>query len=73
MNRDDATARVLACQIFTQLPADEGEALKVLAYVKQIIMNLGSDWDQEAQDRVGVASVANVITLFADEQAVAVG
>lgn len=50
--RSDAHARRLACQIFTQLPESQGDALKVLEYVRQIIFNLGNGWREEAPSDV---------------------
>lgn len=41
---DEAHARRLACQIFTELPDNRAEALHVLSYVRQILFNLGEDW-----------------------------
>lgn len=37
--------RRLACQIASQLPDDQRDALRTLRLVQQIIMNLGTRWD----------------------------
>lgn len=39
--------RRMACQIAAQLPDDRAEALRVLAYVRDIVENLGGGWGAE--------------------------
>lgn len=41
----DPHLKRLACQIYTQLPEDNREALQVLGFVRQIIFCLGEDWE----------------------------
>ncbi len=38
--------RRMACQIAAQLPDSQAEALEVLDYVRDIVMNLGGGWGQ---------------------------
>jgi hypothetical protein len=42
----DAHMKRMACQIAAQLPDDQREALEVLNYVAEIVMNLGGGWPQ---------------------------
>lgn len=41
----DPHLKRLACQIYTQLPEDNREAMQVLNFVRQIIFCLGEDWE----------------------------
>lgn len=43
----DAHEKRMACQIAAQLPDDTSEALAVLDYVKEIVLNLGGGWGKE--------------------------
>jgi hypothetical protein len=40
----DGHTKRMACQIAAQLPDDRCEALEVLAYVRDIVENLGGGW-----------------------------
>lgn len=61
---DDAHARRLACQIFTQLPDGQAEALRVLFYVRQIISNFGEERrEPHAGEVVRLFSAAVAIDL----------
>lgn len=52
----DGFLKRTACQIAAQLPDDRAEALQVLGYVREIVMNLGGGW--------GPAVVPQPIQLF---------
>lgn len=45
----DPHLKRLACQIYSQLPEDNREALQVLGLVRQIIFCLGEDWETVAR------------------------
>lgn len=40
----DGHNKRMACQIAAQLPDETSEALEVLAYVREIVLNLGGGW-----------------------------
>jgi hypothetical protein len=41
---NDAYLKRLACQIFTQLPESQGDALRALRYARIIVENLHVEW-----------------------------
>lgn len=49
---NDAYLKRLACQIFTQLPENEADALKALRYARIIVENLHVEWKSAVGDNV---------------------
>ena len=45
MNDSEGFLRRLACQIAAQLPQDQAEALRALRLARQIVFNLGEEWE----------------------------
>lgn len=44
----EAYMKRVACQIAAQLPDSQQEALDVLSYVREIVMNLGGGWGRQS-------------------------
>lgn len=49
---NDAYLKRLACQIFTQLPEGQADALKALRYARIIVENLNVEWKVCTGDNV---------------------
>lgn len=58
--------RRMACQIAAQLPDNQGEALAVLEYVREIVLNLGGGWDCRATGAVPIQLFAQAQTNQAE-------